>query len=87
MECEKTKELRIKIKEKLPNKNLFKYEHILAEPKIMDIVADFIINNNIEIYTLSTFTILLSRYLWIIKLNYIPVLLYILNICVILYRY
>ena len=49
MECETTKELRIKIKENLSNKNLFKYEHILAEPIIMDIVADFVIKNKIEI--------------------------------------
>ena len=49
MECDNTKELKDKIINKIPNKNPLKFDNILSNPAIMDIVADYIIKHNIEV--------------------------------------
>jgi len=49
MSCDSTKELRSKIKETLHKENLFNFKYLLSDPKIMDIVLDYIIKNKIEV--------------------------------------
>ena len=49
MECTNTKELKKRIQDKLPNEDHFKYEFILNSPSIMDIVANYVIEQKINI--------------------------------------
>jgi len=49
MECVNTNELKKHIRDKLPSEDHFKYEFILNSPSIMDIVANFVIEQKINI--------------------------------------